>query len=130
MTAPASSPGSGVARAHRGLALLFLVGGLVQFFLAGLGAFGEGWDAHKLWGNALTVIALILVILAFVGRREALQASIVLLVLVIVQGFLAVVGEDVAIIGALHPVNALLLLWVASTAMAGRRFTFPPPRPA
>jgi hypothetical protein len=132
MTAPASSPAptAGVARAHRAVALLFLLSGVVQFFLAGLGAFGDGWSAHRTFGTVMTVLALILLILAIVGRRDALQPSIVLFVLTVVQGFLATIGRDTAVVGALHPVNALLILWAASMAMAARRFTFPPPRPA
>ncbi|MCW3048133.1 MAG: putative rane protein [Solirubrobacterales bacterium] len=119
-----SRPADGVARAHRGLALLFLAAVVVQFFLAGLGAFGESYAAHRALGNALGLIGLVLVILAAVGRREALQASAVLFVLLIVQAILGSVGDDVRVLGALHPVNALAILGVGSLTAAGAPLRF------
>src|SRR4051794_3129158 len=106
---------SGAARAHRGLALLFLaVAALVQFLLAGLMAFGHGGvDTHASVGSALTVVALLLLILAAVGRRAALPASGLLLALMILQNILGAAGDDVAILAALHPVNGLLILGAA-----------------
>jgi hypothetical protein len=111
-----------VVSIHRGLGFLFLTLGLVMFFLAGLGSFGEpdGFDVHSAIGSGMTVIALVLVILAAVGRREALPASGALLLLMLVQTVLAVVGrEGASIIGALHPVNALLILFVAHQTARG-----------
>jgi hypothetical protein len=118
-------PGAGVARAHRGLAILFQIGVVVQFFLAGLGAFGaESYDAHKGLGNALGAVGLVLLILAAVGRREALQASAVLFVLLIVQAILGSAGRDVGVLGGLHPLNALLILGVGGLAIAGAPLRF------
>jgi heme A synthase len=115
-----SPPAGGVARAHRGLALLFLAAVVVQFFLAGLGAFGaESYAAHRALGNALGVVGLVLIILAAVGRREALQASAVLFVLLIVQAILGAAGDDLGVLGGLHPVNALAILGVGSLTAAG-----------
>jgi len=117
---------SGVARAHRGIAHLFLVIGVVQFFLAGLGAFGEpdGWDIHTDLGRLMTLIALVLVVLAALGRPAALPISIVLLALMIIQNVLGIVGDDVKVLGALHPVNALLVLGAGSLAVVGRPLPF------
>jgi heme A synthase len=118
-------PASGVARAHRGLALLFLAAVVVQFFLAGLGAFGaESYSAHKGLGNALGLVGLVLLILAAVGRREALQASAVLFVLLIVQAILGGAGDDVGVLGGLHPVTALAILGVGSLTAAGSPLRF------
>jgi heme A synthase len=118
-------PVGAVARAHRGLALLFQVAVVVQFFLAGLGSFGaESFDAHKGLGNALGLVGLVLLILAAVGRREALPASALLFVLLIVQGILGSAGSDVGFLGGLHPVNALLILGVGSLAIAGAPLRF------
>jgi hypothetical protein len=123
-----STPASGVARAHRILALLFLAGGVIQFVLAGYAAFGgSNWEAHQGFGSLLTLITLIALILAFAGRREALQASAVLFVLMLVQHGLGAAGTDVPILGALHPLNGLLLLVVAMLAAAGRPVRFGPP---
>ena len=59
-------------------------------------------------------------ILAVVGRRPALPASGALLVLIILQSLLAVLGtETSSFIGALHPVNGLLILFVAHQAARG-----------
>lgn len=130
MTAPTSDPGTpaatgGVARAHRGLTLLFLVLGVVQFFLAGLGTFGEGFDAHRGAGAFMVLLSLILLVLALAGRRQALTASAVLFGLMILQSILANVGEDAPVIGALHPLNGLLVLAVASLAAAGKPVRMP-----
>ena len=116
-----NEPG-GVASFHRGLAFLFLgIAAIVQFFLAGLGAFGEtdAYDVHQGVGSLLTLVALVLVVLAAVGRRESLHASIALLVLMIIQTVLGVSGEDVSVLGGLHPVNGLLILFAAHQAARG-----------
>ena len=110
---------STVAKVHQGLGFVFLLGATIMFFLAGTGAFGEGFDAHVDTGRGLQVVALLLVVLAAVGRREALVPSIVLLVLIVIQSGLAQVGEDVSFIGGLHPLNGLLILVVAHNTARG-----------
>ena len=111
---------SNVARAHRGLAFFFLAVGVIAFFLAGLGAFGEGFEAHRGSGSLLLLLSLVLLILAAVGRREAVKQSAALFGLMIVQMLLAITGEEVSsVLGGLHPVNGLLILFVAhQTAQA------------
>jgi hypothetical protein len=110
---------STVAKVHQGLGFLVLLVATLMFFLAGLGAFGEGFDAHVDTGRGLQVLGLVLVVLAAVGRREALIPSVVLFVLLIIQGVLASVGEDVSFIGGLHPLNGLLILVVAHNVARG-----------
>jgi hypothetical protein len=122
-TSARPQPAGGVARAHRLLALFFLAGAVVQFFLAGLGVFGgTSYDPHRIWGTVLTVIALVVLILAFAGRREALQSSAILFGLMILQNVLAGFGDDVPVLGALHPVVGLIVLGAAMTAASGTRF--------
>ena len=105
---------SSPAKAHQGLAFLFLAIGVLAFFLAGLGSFGEGFDAHRGSGSLLLLLSLVLLVVAFIGRREAVQQSAVLFGLMILQMLLAILGRDVsAFFGALHPVNGLLILFVA-----------------
>jgi hypothetical protein len=130
-TSPESTAGS-AARAHRALALLVLAGGIVQFVIAGYAAFGgSNWEAHETWGRILTVVALVVLILAAVGRRAALQSSAVLFGLLVLQNVLGMVGADAPAIGALHPLNGLLILLAAMLASAGRPVRFGPPhRPA
>ena len=111
---------STVARVHRGLAFFFLAVGVIAYFLAGMAAFGaSSFDAHRGSGSLLVLLSLILLILAAVGRREALTQSAVLFGLMLVQMVLAVAGEDVGVLGGLHPVNGLLILFVAHQAAQG-----------
>jgi peptidoglycan/LPS O-acetylase OafA/YrhL len=127
----APAGGGGGARAHRVLALAFLAGAVAQFFLAGLAAFGgTDWKPHQYWGTALTAVALVLVILAGVGRRAAMQASAVLLGLMVLQNLLAGFGTDVPVLGAVHPVVGLMVLGTAMLAAAGRPVRFGPPHRA
>jgi hypothetical membrane protein len=116
---------SSVAKAHRGLGFLFLTLAILQYFLAGIGVFGAGlessdYDPHRIVGSLLTLIALVLLVLAAIGRREALPASGALFVLMIIQTVLAIAGaESSKFIGALHPLNGLLILFVAHQAARG-----------
>jgi hypothetical protein len=107
---------------HRSLALFILAGAVVQFFLGGLYAFsGDGVDVHRGIGSLLTLLALIAIVLAWRGRSDALQASAVLFGLLVLQHVLAITGAEVAaVLGALHPINGLLVLGAAMLAAAGR----------
>lgn len=127
---PVAAPAGGAARAHSILALTFVAGAVIQFFLAGLGAFkfdnadSSAFDPHRIMGDLLTLFALIILILAVVGRREARQASVVLFVLMIIQQVLAGAGESTPILGALHGLNGLFILGAAGFASAGRPVEF------
>ena len=130
-TPPSTAPAEGgAARAHRILVTIVLAGAVLNFALAGLGAFkfepedSSAFDPHAALGSLLTLIALIAMILAIVGRKQAQQASIVLFVLMIVQTVLAWAGTDAPAVGALHPLNGLLILAVAGMAIAGRPVQF------
>jgi hypothetical protein len=117
-----------------GLAALFSIGTIVQFFLAGAGAFGakdEGYekagsfDPHAAVGSILTVVALLLLIAAAVARpsRNLVIASGLIFVLMILQNVLGATGADARwVTGALHPVNGLIITglggYVASKAFA------------
>ena len=127
----AAAPSTG-ARAHRVLALVFLAGAVVQFFLAGLGVFGEtSYDAHRAWGDALLIISLVLLVMAFTSRREAVQPSAVLFGLMILQLILGgVIGDDAPIVAAFHPVVGLAVLGAAGASAAGGRMRFGPPHGA
>jgi hypothetical protein len=123
MATSSDTTAGGVAGAHRVLSLLFVAGGVAQFILAGYSAFGgSNWDAHSIWGSVLTVLALIILILAAVGRRPALQASAIVFGLMILQNVLGAVGTDAPVLGALHPLNGLIILGAGMSAAAGRPF--------
>jgi hypothetical protein len=108
---------NGARKAYR--VMVFLLLGLiaVQFFLAGIGVFGDegktsdDFDPHRALGNALLLVTLIMLILAAVGRlgRPLLPMTGALFVLMFIQGILAGAGEDTQIVGAFHVLNALVL---------------------
>jgi Family of unknown function (DUF6220) len=97
-----------------GLAVIYIAGVVVQFFLAGLGTFGATtFDAHRAFGLVLAALTLVLLVLAVVGKVPRLLTGlcVVLLGLNVLQMFLAQV--DVEEVAALHVVNALGIVFVA-----------------
>jgi uncharacterized membrane protein len=105
-----------------GLTVLFLLGVVVQFFLAGLHVFGgTSIDSHRVLGFILAAAALLLIILALVGRlpRKTVLLTVLLLGLTILQSIL--VNVDIDEVGALHPVNALVIAFVAYGLMQRSR---------
>ena len=106
----------GATTALGALALLLVAGGVVQFFLAGLGVFGEGFEAHETWGWVLHTIALIMLLLAILGPRTGrdIGMAAALFVLITVMITLVNVADDAPWLAALHPVLALFVLGLAS----------------
>jgi hypothetical protein len=105
------------------LILLFVALLLVQFFLAGIGAFqvpkgsyDDQWVAHRGLGDLLLLLTLLLLLVALAARlsRRLSAFTGLLFALMIVQFVLGQLsGTTVSALGALHPVNALLILGVA-----------------
>jgi hypothetical protein len=97
------------------LAVVFLLGIVVQVFLAGAGIFASAsWlSTHATLGHLLPVIALLMVILGLVGKlpRKVNWLTVLLFVLVYVQPWFIYIsrGIGVPILSALHPVNALAI---------------------
>ncbi len=105
-----------------GLVTIYLVGAVVQFFLAGLGVFGaSSYDAHRAFGLILVLVALILLVVAFIARlpRTAILLTFVLLGLNVLQMFLA--NIDVGEVAALHPLNGVAIVFVAHELMQSSR---------
>jgi Family of unknown function (DUF6220) len=110
---------------HGGLAHLFALLIVVQFFLAGLGAFttthnkkfnDNNFGPHAILGTLMVLIALVILIVALVGRwsPQATKLSAALFVLMVVQLFLGIIGSGTApLVGGLHAANALLVTGVA-----------------
>jgi hypothetical protein len=110
---------------HGGLAHLFAVVIVLQFFLAGMGAFttihnkhfkDSNFDAHAALGVLMVVIALVILIIALAGRwsPQATKLSAALFGLMILQFFLGIIGAGTApVVGGLHAANALLITVVA-----------------
>ncbi|GAC1326373.1 MAG: hypothetical protein NVSMB13_11160 [Mycobacteriales bacterium] len=131
--APAAGQ-SAAMRLLRGLVRLYVVAVVVQFYLAGRGVFAasgavaeaSSLEPHRLLGALLGLLsALVLVAAAFArpGRRLLLGA-LALFVLTVGQGFLAQFGSASPwLLGALHPVNGLLIVGVAVGLATGTRST-------
>ena len=97
-----------------GVALIYLVGVVVQFFLAGQGAFGAtSYDTHQAFGYVLGILSIGIFVLAVIGKvpRDLVTLAAVLLGLNVVQ--VLVVHANVDDIAALHAVNALAIAGVA-----------------
>lgn len=124
MTSPART---GATRAYLVLLLLFLLLGVVQVFLAGLGVFaldgarlgapGEtAFQPHRIMGmamSAVVLLALIAVIVARPGRFYVVVTVLLALLTGVVQGVLADLGKDLPFVGGLHALDGLAILGIA-----------------
>jgi glycopeptide antibiotics resistance protein len=95
---------------------IFILGLLVQFYLAGRGAFGaSSYSAHRDLGDILHFVPPVILLLTLASRvtrnRVDIIHSILLIVLFEVQFALADLKHPDA--GAFHPLNGLLLLGVS-----------------
>src|SRR5262249_3630171 len=105
---------------YRWALLVFLAAGVIQIFLAGLGAFkllhGAGdpaFDPHRMLGFAMAGIAIIIVILTLIARpgaRAIVGAVLLVLLTSFLQSLLAGLADHHAIFGALHAIDGLLIL--------------------
>jgi hypothetical protein len=124
---------------------------VLQIAFAGLGAFDvvekvseagtsvdeesidDSWGLHIGFGYLVLLGSLITFVLALVARvgRQRVLHSLGIFGLMIVQILLAWFGSEVPIIGALHPVNAFLILGAVLGLMMrerkGEPMTAPPP---
>jgi uncharacterized membrane protein len=106
------------------LAWFVLVGATLNFFLAGLAVFrakphgtdklfqSSSFDAHRVLGYAVILVAFALLVLAVVNR-EQIRLAFLLFALMLLQYALAAAGDTIAALGALHPVNGVLILLVS-----------------
>jgi hypothetical protein len=112
---------------YQWLLLAFLLLGLVQIFLAGLGIFdlrgqelgapGEtAFDPHRTLGFAMGGVALIILVLALIARpdvRTVVLAAVLFLLAFLVQSILSALGEDTPFFGGLHALDGLAILGIA-----------------
>jgi hypothetical protein len=106
--------------AYRLALLVFLVMGVVQIYLAGLGAFSKnehpGFGPHRGLGFAMAGVALVILVLALLSRAggRAVGVSVVILLLAgLGQSALAALGENNAYVGGLHAFDGLVILGLA-----------------
>jgi hypothetical protein len=98
------------------LAALLLIGVVGQAFLAGIALFGAGpMQLHIDVGWALHLVPVLILLLLWPARasRSMVELSLVLFVLVGIQPFLPMLRDSLALVAALHPVNALAIFWAS-----------------
>jgi hypothetical protein len=118
----------GALLGYRWALLAFLLAGVAQIFLAGLGVFSledqglaaagdSAFAPHRALGFSMAGIALVILVLAVIARpgARAVAGSAVLVVLTsLMQSLLAGLGEDHAVFGALHALDGLLIVGIAA----------------
>jgi hypothetical protein len=118
----------GASAGYRWLLLVFVVAGVVQVFLAGLGVFhlhsygldapagDSALDPHRMLGFAMGGVALLILVLALAARPggRAIAGAVVLVVQTdLLQSLLAGLGDDSPVWGGLHALDGLLAIAVA-----------------
>ena len=113
-------------RGYQWTLLAFLLAGVVQIFLAGLGAFrlqdqaGAGDSAfapHRALGFSMGAVALLILVLAVIARpgtRAIAGSAVLVLLTLLMQSLLAGFAEDHVVFGALHALDGLLILSIAA----------------
>ncbi|TPP11575.1 DUF6220 domain-containing protein [Rhizobium glycinendophyticum] len=109
-----------------GFAVLSLVGIAGQFLLAGMSIFGaaDAWGLHGLSGGLLSVpvLGMLGLALAIPGLRRFRRDAGILTAVYLAQVTLAGLGSRFPMIGALHPLNGLIMADVAM-GIAKARFS-------
>ena len=103
-------------------AVLFVVGVVVQVYLAGLGLFsGAGFQTHVDLGYTLSLAPVIPLLLAWPARagQRTMVLCAALLVAAFVQSILPSLRDGVPWIAALHPLNAIVVFGLS--AVVARR---------
>ena len=96
----------------RGLGIVVLAGVAGQFLLAGMTVFGAGtgWELHVATGGALGLPVLTLFLLSLSPALHPYRRDGGLLFAIyLLQVALAAVGDALPMLGALHPVNGMLM---------------------
>jgi hypothetical protein len=118
--APTAKPDGVTRTIYRWGLLVFLAAGVVQIFLAGLGAFrllhGAGdpaLDPHRMLGFVMAGMAIVILILTLIARsgvRAIVGAVLLVFMTSFLQSLLAGLADDHVIFGALHATGGLLIL--------------------
>jgi hypothetical protein len=110
---------SGARYVYLALVWLYLVGILVQVFLAGMGLFGAAKDfqPHIGLGWLLHLVPILLLVAAAVAKvgPRLIWWTVALLVVQFIQPILALARFDAPVVAAFHPVLALVIFWLALT---------------
>lgn len=117
--------------ARRGYVLfagLFVVGVMIQVFIAGMAVFVDptNWSLHATFVHAIELLTIVMLVLSFLGRLSRwLKLAPVILFLFIGIQYATALGFSDSVVAALHPVNALVIFGtgVVTTQMAWREAT-------
>lgn len=104
--------------AYAAAAWLFVVGILTQVFLVGLSLLGQqpSWQTHVGLGHGLSIVALLMVALAYTSRLPRPMKPFTWLNLVIsilLADVVIFMRGSAPLVAALHPVLAILLFGIA-----------------
>ncbi len=104
--------------AYAAAAWLFVVGILAQVFLIGLSLLGgqPSWQTHIGLGHSLSILALLMVVLAYAGQLPRPLKPVTWLnfaLYVLLADVVIFMRQAVPFVAALHPVLAVLLFGVA-----------------
>jgi hypothetical protein len=135
--APVAARHGGVFRGYQWALQAFLLAGVTQIFLAGLGAFrlqdqglaaagDSAFAPHRALGFAMAGIALLVLVLAAIARAGAsaiIGSAALVLLTSLMQSLLAGLAGSHAVFGALHALDGLLILGIAGYLYARSRRT-------
>jgi hypothetical protein len=113
---PAGGVAAGARLGYRWVLAVFLLAGVVQIFLAGYGAFHGGFDAHRTLGFIMSGIALVVLVLAVLGRVGGRDIGLSVLLFALAAGgqsAWAALGENSAFFGGVHAFEGLAILGIA-----------------
>jgi NAD/NADP transhydrogenase beta subunit len=124
-----------VRTAYRLLITLFVLGVVVQFYLAGAGVFrahggkavdSSAFDPHRVLGDVLIILSVLVLLAALAARNGRWMFTLALVVLMVVALFVAHASSWG---GAFHPVVGLLIFglsgWMAGAAWRPQRAAGP-----
>ncbi|WP_132059213.1 DUF6220 domain-containing protein [Halorussus amylolyticus] len=99
--------------------VLFTVGVLVQVYIAGMAVFVDSarWSSHVSFGTTLPIFLAAMFALALVGKlpRALKLLPVGIFALFFVQ--FSTAHRFGSLVGAIHPVNALVIFWLATVAV-------------
>lgn len=105
--------------AYVALAWLFVAGVIYQVLLAGLFLFDPSSSSktHIEFGYSLSLAPVLILVAGAIGRvgSRLLLWTAALLVLAFIQASLPSLRDGAPFVAALHPVNAMLVFWLAVT---------------
>ena len=108
---------SNLARLYRILTWLFVIGVVLQVFLAGLVVVARtsDWEAHIGLGHSLGIPLILMLILMYVGKASSAVKRttwILFLVYFIQADVIIFMRQSVPLLSAFHPVLALIEFWL------------------